>query len=140
MTYATDEDLLERMGETELRQVADHTRSGTADTEVVEAALEDADNLINGYIAAKYATPLPSTPPLIRTWAVSIARYVLHRNGAPEHIEQDYKDAVAALKDVSRGLIALPVDTGEAAPTAHSGTVMADHPRAVFTEHKMRGW
>ncbi|MDP5307921.1 gp436 family protein [Paracoccus spongiarum] len=92
MPYATETDLLERMGEHEMRQVADHTRSGTADTEVVEAALEDADNLIDGYVAAKYATPLPSVPPLVRSWAVSIARYVLHRNGAPDHVEQDYKD------------------------------------------------
>lgn len=140
MPYATETDLLDRMGEHEMRQVADHTRSGTADTEVVAAALADADNLIDGYVGARYATPLPSIPPLVRTWAVSIARYVLHRNGAPDHVEQDYKDAMAALKDVSRGLIALPVMPGEAAPTATGGTVMAEHPAPVFTRRKLRGF
>lgn len=140
MPYATDDDLLDRMGETELRQVADHTRSGTADVEVVEAALSDADNLINGYIAVKYALPLPSVPPQVNTWAVSIARYILHRDGAPKHVESDYKDAVAALKDVARGLIALPVPTGETAPTGVGGGVMADHPDQVFTPQKLRGW
>lgn len=140
MPYASLEDLIERAGELEIRQIADRDRDGTPDPEVVEAALIHADNMVNGYVGAKYATPLASVPDLVRTWAVSIARYFLHRNGAPENVQQDYKDAVAALKDVGRGLIALPVAAGEASPAASTGTVMAAHPPQVFTPEKLRGW
>lgn len=140
MTYATLDDLVERAGLAEIRQVADRDRDGTPDPDVVAAALQDADDAINGYLGARYDLPLPSVPPQLRPWAVSIARYILHRNGAPDHVAQDYKDAIAALKDVARGLIALPVGAGETAPTAITGQSMAAHPPQVFTPGKLRGW
>ncbi len=140
MPYASLEDLIDRAGETEIRQIADRDRDGTPDPEVIAAAIQDAGNLIDGYVGAKYDLPLPSVPALVGTWAVSIARYVLHRNKAPDHVKKDYDDAIAALKDVGRGLIALPVGPGEAAPAETTGTVMAAHPPQVFTPGKLRGW
>lgn len=140
MPYATLDDLIERAGDAEIRQIADRNRDGTPDPEVIAAAIQDAANLIDGYVGAKYALPLPSVPALVGTWAVSIARYVLHRNKAPDHVKKDYDDATAALKDVARGLIALPVDPGETPPAETGGTVMAEHPPQVFTPGKLRGW
>lgn len=140
MNYASLDDLTERAGADELRQIADRDRDGVPDPDVVAAALAAADNLVNGHVGSRYTLPLPSVPDLVRTWATSIARYVLHRNGAPEHVQQDYKDAVAALKDVGRGLIVLPVETGETAPEAATGRVMAEHPDQVFTPARLRGW
>ena len=140
MTYATLDDLVERAGIAEIRQIADRDRDGTPDPAVVEAALQDADDAINGYVGARYDVPLASVPPQLRPWAVSIARYILHRNGAPNHVAQDYKDAIAALKDVARGLIALPVAPGDTAPTAVTGQTMAAHPPQVFTPAKLAGW
>ncbi|SLN38105.1 hypothetical protein AQS8620_01423 [Aquimixticola soesokkakensis] len=140
MAYATLADLIERAGDNELRNIADRDRDGVADADVIAAALSDADNMINGYVGAKYALPLTSVPDLVTTWAVSIARYVLHRNGAPDNVRDDYKEAIAALKDVARGLIALPVNLGDTVPDAVNGTVMAVHPAQVFTPQKLRGW
>jgi len=140
MSYATLDSLIDRAGEAELRQIADRDRDGMIDAEVVDAALADADATIDGYVGAKYALPLPSVPSTVRGWAVSIARYTLHRNGAPDHVAQDYKDAIAALKDVSRGLITLPVAAGETPATVSGGTVMAAHPDPVFTPSRLAGW
>lgn len=140
MAYATLTDLTERAGEAEITQIADRDRDGLIDMDVIDAALKDADNTIDGYVGAKYTLPLISVPDLINTWAVSIARYVLHRNGAPDHVETDYKDAIAALKDVARGLISLPIKEGETAPVSQTGTVMSAHPDQVFTADKLAGW
>jgi phage gp36-like protein len=140
VTYATLSDLTDRAGETELRQIADRDRDGVPDAGVIAAALADARDAIDGYIGAKYALPLADVPPLVRVWAVSIARYILHRNGAPDHVAQDYKDAIAALKDVSRGLITLPVAQGDAAPAPGASEVLAAHPAPVFTPERLRGW
>ncbi len=140
MSYATLDDLTDRAGEAELRQIADRNRDGVVDADVVAAALGDADNLIDGYLATRFALPLAAVPPIVRTWAVSIARHVLHRNGPPEHVVTDYKDAIAALKDVARGLIALPVAAGAAEPVARPGDVMASHPAEVFTPARLHGW
>ncbi|MDN5786393.1 gp436 family protein [Pseudorhodobacter sp.] len=140
MSYASITDLIERAGETEIRQIADHDRDGTADPDVIDAALFDADNMIEGYVFARYSRPLPSIPPILKTWAVSIARYILHRNGAPDHVAQDYKDALASLKDVSAGRYALPVATGDESPKAQTGQILADHPPEVFTADRLAGW
>lgn len=140
MTYATLADLIERAGATEILQIADRNRDGTADPEVIAAALQDADNEIDGYVGAKYALPLASVPKLLTTWAVSIARHTLFRNGPPEHVVKDYERAIAALKDVSRGLISLPVAAGEDAPVSQTGKMMAAHPAQVFTPARLQGW
>ncbi len=138
-TYATLEDLIERAGADEVRQIADRDRDGTPDPDVVLAALQDADNLINGYVAKKYPLPLDEVPALVLTWAVSIARYMLHRNGAPEHVAEAYKTALGGLKDVSRGLIALPGADGST-PQSTAGTVMALIPDQIFTPFHLRGF
>lgn len=138
--YATLEDLVERAGDREIRDIADRDRDGIPDATVIAGALQDADNLVNTYVGAKYPTPLATVPPIVTTWAVSIARYVLHRNGAPEHVQTDYKDAIAALKDVARGVATLPVAPGDPGISSNSATVMAEHPDQVFTADRLRGW
>lgn len=140
MTYASTEDVAIRAGEAELMQIADRNRDGFADQPVIDAALTDADNLVNGYLATRYGVPLAAVPELVRTWSVSIARYVLHRNGAPDHVAQDYKDAVNGLKDVAAGRIALPLPQGAQPLAETGGTVMAIHPDEVFTAERLRGW
>lgn len=140
MPYATLDDLIERAGESEIRQIADRDRDGTIDADVIESALRDADNLVNGWVGAKYTVPLASTPDLVRTWSVSIARYVLHRNKAPGHVKDDYDFAITSLKEVACGLIALTVAAGDDAPQVATGTVMASHPPQVFTDARLKGW
>lgn len=139
MTYATMADLVARAGEDELIQVTDRSRVGIYDTEAIAAALRDADNLINGYVRAKYELPLEPVPDLVRTWAVSIARHGLHRDGPPDHVVAEYRDALAGLKDVARGVIALPVADGSI-PASATGEVLASHPAEVFSAERLRGW
>lgn len=139
MPYATLADLQKRAGVEEIKQIADRDRDGVPDADVVDAALIHADNTIDGYLRTVYTLPLSAGHDLVRTWATSIARYMLHRNGPPEHVIADYKDAVAALKDIAAGRMALP-DMGGEIPPASVGTIMADHPAQVFTASKLRGW
>lgn len=131
MSYANLQDLIERAGEAEIRQIADRDRDGTPDPLVITAALTHADNIVNGYVGTRYNLPLSSTPDLVRTWAVSIARYFLHLNGAPDYVEADYKDAQAALKDVSRGLLALPdvagIEPAGSGSSAHLAAIPPPH-------------
>ncbi len=140
MSYATLSDLINRAGDVEVRQIADRDRDGTPDPDVIEAAIRDGENMVNGYVAAKYAVPLASVPDLVRTWTVSIARYVLHRNTPPDHVRTDFEDAIKALKDVAAGRLVLPVAAGEEAPATVAGKIMAEHPPQVFTPAKLRGW
>lgn len=141
MSYASLADLIERAGSDEIRQVADRDDDGTPDPDVIEAALVHADNTVNGYVATTYRVPLASVPDLVRTWAVSIARYFLHREGAPDYVVRDYKDAIASLKDVAAARITLPIATDEPAlQPSTGGTVSVVGPEPVFSAEKLEGW
>lgn len=139
MTYATLNDLIERAGADEILQVADRDDSGAPDETVIAKALGDADNIINGYVASKYDLPFASVPDILSTWSTSIARYLLHRHGAPDNVEADYKDALSGLKDVSFGRISLTGISGVAQDQV-SGTHQSSAPDQVFTDHALRGW
>jgi phage gp36-like protein len=139
VTYAVLADLIARAGDDEIRQIADRDRDGVADATVIAAALQDADNTVNGYLRTRFDLPLVATPSLVRTWAVSIARHMLHRNGPPDHVVADYRDAIAALKDVAAGRITLPDATGQT-PAGSGGVHLAEHPAQVFSSTKLTGW
>ena len=109
--YVTEEDYEEQFGRAEL----DDLLSGGADFEKIELA---AASLVGGYIASRYRLPLVTVPDLVRGWVLDIVRHKLWSDRAPEEIRQRYDDAIGQLRDVSRGIIALPLDAaGAVAPT-----------------------
>lgn len=141
MSYASLEDLIERAGLDEILQVADRDLDDVPDPDVVDAALVHADNTINGYVSVQYKVPLTSVPDLLRTWAVIIARYFLHRDTPPNYVERDYKEALVALKDVAAGRLKLPVGPDVPAPQPSSGSdVSIVGPEPVFSADKLKGW
>jgi phage gp36-like protein len=141
VSYASLADLNELAGQEEILQVADRDNDGEADADVIAAALAHADNMINGYLAVRYAIPLTAVPDLVRTWAVAIARYRLHRDGPPDHVVRDYNTAIAALKDVGRGQIDLPIDPADGSlANASSGGIAVTGPEPVFSQDKLEGW
>ena len=139
-SYATLQDLVDRAGETEVLEVADRDGDGVADPEVVASALADADRKINGYLAVRYVLPLTTVPDTVVGWAVVIARYVLHRDGAPDHVVRDYRDALAELKDAAAGRLALPDLAGIAPDQSSEGATTADGCEGQFTRDKLEGW
>ncbi len=140
MSYATLADLIERAGDAEILQVADRDGDDVADTPVIEAALSHADNIVNGYLATRFTIPLTAAPPIVVTWAVAIARYHLHRDGAPDYVVRDYNNAVAALKDAARGIVAVPGADGATPAAGASGRVLVDGPEPAFSQDRLGGW
>lgn len=98
MTYATRTDLEERYGEDELTQ-----RESMLATGAVAQALADADAEIDSYLAGRYVTPLSPVPDNLPRVACAMARYYLLGSSADERSRNDYKDAIAWLKDVQAG-------------------------------------
>lgn len=141
MPYASLDDLIERAGLDEIRDVADRDLDGTPDPAVIEAALIHADNTVNGYARVQYDLPFATVPDLVRTWSVSIARYFLHRQGPPDYIVRDWKEAISALKDVAAGRLQL--FAGEDAPPLQpspDGQIGISGPEPVFTADNLKGW
>ena len=81
------------------------------DKTVVEEALLYSSALIDGYLRGRYSLPLDICFPLLRVLAVDLSVYRLYsrrmRNEMPEVIETAYKNAIATLRDIQKGVISL---------------------------------
>ena len=127
MTYATQDDMVARFGETEMVQLTDDAGTGEIGPRLA-VALDDADQVVNGYASGRYVVPLVPVPDLVTRWACDIARYFIHRDGCPELVEKNYKAALSGLKDVAKGDLTLECQ-GVEAPEA----MTEDDDLATFT-------
>jgi phage gp36-like protein len=141
MSYASQADLVARYGEDLLIDCTDRATppAGTIDAAVVTRALEDADAMIDGYLKARYALPLPATPPLLRDLAQAIAIYKMHRDSAADKIRNDYTDALKTLALISGGTIRLDLAGVEPASSGASGVRTTDRNRPL-TNVNMKGF
>ena len=136
--YATEANLLTRYG-TEITDLADRDGNGAADVGVIERALKGADATINSYIETRYSLPLASTPEKLTDTACEIARYKLYTDGAPEQVAEDYKNAIAWLKDVAAKRASLGLDDA-AEETPSTGGPQISAPDRVFTKASLSGF
>lgn len=139
MTYAVQADLVDRFGSVELEQLTDRVSGQAIDIAVLDRALADADAEIDGYLAARYALPLASTPVTLVRIASDIARYRLYDERVTEAVRKRYEDAVRDLKAISAGSIvidgALPL-----APSATTVAVKVKVPDAFFDSETLGGY
>ena len=142
--YATLDHLKTLCGDRELIQLTDRADppSGEMDIAVVTAALVAAASEIDGYVAAQYAVPLGTIPPLLVNLATDIARYRLHRNPT-DLVRQRYEDAVKTLTNISRGVIKLPVEGGSGSaggePEGRDDVMVIQSEDRIFSRSTMRG-
>lgn len=141
MTYATEQDLIDRAGELEITQISDRDGIPATATAAINAALAQADARIDAALAVRFSLPLSTIPDVVNQWAVSIARYLLHRDGAPEHVRNDYKDTLADLDRVLAGKLSIPGAAGLLpADAPGAGGVSAESAAAQFTRENLEGW
>ncbi len=101
----------------------------------IEAAIEEADGVIDGFLRMRrYALPLSPVPSIVVTWARAITRYLLHKDrlsaDSTDPIVRDYNDAMKLLRLVADGKFSLGADD-TTAPTS-SGSPQFDAPPRVF--------
>lgn len=160
--YVTLAQLAELPGALELAQVASDAHGAVVDAALMEATLLDGDRsaytadqiaaadsararieqatveagaVIDGYLGRRYTLPLAAAPPILATWARSIARYRLHASRISDDrtdpVARDYRDAVRFLEQVAAGKFSL--GTGDPERTsAAAGDVRIEPGRKVF--------
>jgi phage gp36-like protein len=137
MTYATREQLVERVGLTELAQISRSTDGRTLDEQLLDRALADAGAQIDTALARRYAVPLAVgvvVPDLLVRIACEIARYLLWRDGAREGVVKRYEGAVAMLADLAAGRTLLP----GLAPAASGAASVVDAQAVVVSPARAR--
>jgi len=133
--YCAKADLVQRFGAQELAQLTDESAATSSDDAEIDKACEEATSLIDAYVAARYLTPLSPVPTIVRKWACDIARKILwkDRAGSDSVVTANYDDALAQLKDVAKGVAALPDATG-VAPASSGGALTVVTSTRVFND------
>lgn len=141
MPYVTLAQLIERYGEPALVAVTDRGQfaTGVIDEASVDRAIADADAVIDGYLARRYALPLTEAQPLLVKIAGSLVFYALHTYQPDEKIVADQKEALAMLRDISAGTVALTAAGLEAPNVGGSGARITDRDRQI-TQDNMTGF
>lgn len=109
---------------------------------LIEDAIKDASNEIDGYLAKRYPVPLTNIPGVISKFAKDIAVYNLFsRMGIDEGSREKnylnrYKAATQFLTLLSEGKVDIGITNTQAA--AQSGFKMKSSPR-LFSRESMRG-
>ncbi|MBX3589081.1 MAG: gp436 family protein [Ramlibacter sp.] len=120
MPYASAQDMITAFGQAEMRDLTDvgPQRLDDVDMTVLNAKLQEASALIDGYLVGRYPLPLAEPPQALRVHCQGLARYLLMTNAPDERAKADMASAYSYLKLVSSGMIALlppaqaPVPTG----------------------------
>jgi len=141
MAYCTQADILDQVDENELILYTDDANEGEIDADVVAAAIDKADALIDAYLAARYSVPVDPVPAVLAGLCVDIAVFNLaaRRNRESDSVRRRYEDAVKFLKDVAAGKAVI------AGVTPASGSGSRDHAKIegdtrIFTRDKMKGF
>ena len=116
MAYCSESDIEDRMGQDRLMALADHDGDGTADAEVVDRAIEDAQSLIDSYLDTRYAVPVSPVPDRLKSCAVSLAVYfmALGRDSVTPDLRSHYEGQLRWLEDVVAGRASLGDGRGRA--------------------------
>lgn len=110
MKYATLEDLNRRFGTRELQTLAPSDEPGGIDSDLIEAALNDAQAEIDSYIGQRYRVPLASVPDVLVGVACDLARFRLYSTNPTEEVMNRYNQRIAFLRDVSSGKAGIPAE------------------------------
>ena len=132
--YAVRQDMIDRFGEPEIRQLTDRLDppAGAIDDTVLNEALDDADGLVDSYLAGRYALPLASVPKILKRYACDIARAFLWKDSAGETVHRAYEDAVKFLRAVAAGTASLGLDASNQPVTVDAGGVSFNESRREF--------
>lgn len=108
----------------------------------LEAALTNASQVIDGYIQNRVTLPLASVPGILVQRCADIARYLLDRNRTRDEVRLRYEDAIAWLKDVSKGVVNLGLDSQvpPQSPTLVPDRVYVTASNRVFTDEFFSGY
>lgn len=143
--YASIDNLIALCGLEELVQLSDRAvpPTGEVDAAVLTEALESASAEIDGYVGAQYKLPLASTPRILNGLACDIARYRLYTAQVTDSVRRRFEDAIKTLTNISRGVIALPIDAavdgGPAEPAGRDDVMVIESEDRLFSRTAMRG-
>jgi phage gp36-like protein len=107
-----------RFGLQEAIRLTSEVQPPAVDDTKIEAAIIDAEEIVEGYVSRRYPLPLPEVPKVLKTWVATLARENLHKTRPTQEVKDAADRTRVQLREVAQGLFKLLVDDGSEATTA----------------------
>lgn len=135
-TWLSTGALTARLAPEVLLELADDDESGAPDAGVIDAALTDAEGVVEAHLAGRYPVPLTSGDKVVTEIGITVAihRLYLRRSAdAPAHVKEAYASALARLDALAGGQANLPLRP----PTAGLPEITRRPDGRIFTEETL---
>ena len=138
MPYSTLGDMQKKIANEHIIELTDDDDTGSVDQAKVDAAIEEADEMIDSHVGRVKTVPLSPVPGIIKNLSVTMAIWYLHeRRGISSEVrEKGFNSALKTLQMIADGKVTLgddeavlPESTTEGGP--QSSTTDEDR---VFTK------
>jgi len=145
--YITLADVQQAIGLRKLSQLSNDdpalAGAGNPDAAVVGAAIEAAQQMVDGYLRARHLLPLQPVPTIIRELTLNLACYRLYarrmESVVPETIKDRRDHAIKVLGHIQSGKVTLGDSaSGQAMPEA--GAIRLKAPPRQFGEDTLSEW
>ena len=139
--YATHSDIEARLDPKHLAELADDNGDGLADASILEAAIADADALIDAHLESRYSLPLATVPPLLCKISADLAvgNLFARRRESSSPLHQERADASKQLLGaILRGELFLAGAEGAATKGAPESTMNGEE--KVFSRDSLNSF
>lgn len=115
MRYCTMTDLTMAIPLQTLKQLSNDDACGDEiNHAVVEAAMAQAEETVDGYLRGRYILPITPVPTLVKQYTIALARHWMYArrpegSDLPDAVRATYKDAIKALETIRDGKLHLGV-------------------------------
>lgn len=130
--YITADKLAALFGAGELDRLA---KDGTG----IDATIETVNSEVDSYVRAARPVGLAEVPTALEMAAANLARFYLYKTNPPPVVETRWKAAVAYLRDVAAGRVALPALVDDPA-TSEDESTLSDGVWFTTIPFNAKGW
>ncbi|UVK85228.1 DUF1320 domain-containing protein [Pseudomonas sichuanensis] len=121
MRYCNRSDIGNAIPELTLVQLSNDDPAAMQPNEsVIEEAVRQAEELVDGYLRGRYVLPLDPVPTVLRDAVVYLARHWLYQRRPegtlPDAVKDSRKDTIKLLESIRDGVVTLGMPSGQIAP------------------------
>jgi len=136
--YLEGKEYVDRFGYEETVRVTDELKRGTIDGAALMAAIADAQQFAEGYLAVRYTLPIARPPELLKAIVADLARERLHKTRPTQTVTANGDRARALLKDLSAGRATLLVSSVEVKSTGNASPAWSPtYDATIFNADKL---
>jgi phage gp36-like protein len=133
--YCSIQDIKEDLTVMVVAQLSNDENPNLVNEEIVSKYISESSQLIEGFLRSRYELPLSNEHAILKKVCIDIVKYELYKRRGKvfDNIQNLYKDGIATLEKIQKGMITLDEGTAETRP----GFFLVSNREPVFDKNKL---